>query len=206
MMSLVTISTIYQTGFAAFLYLLSKGWMILRSSLTRNQATHVTMLMGAVYLSYSAYYVSMNMHGIKNFINFILNGLYIFLFLLIFRNCIKVLRVLNNHQNFIVGLEGIQIQETLKLKIGMMKRFIIISSAYFLYEILFNGLLSWLKNDGGFNSVYVVINQIFDFMITLTLLATFRPRIWPEYFNLSIIENSLLGLNRFRDPNDQNHF
>lgn len=53
--------------------------------------------MGAVYLAYSAYYVSMNMHGVKNFINLVLNGLYVFLFVMIFKNSRKVIRILKAH-------------------------------------------------------------------------------------------------------------
>jgi hypothetical protein len=86
MMALVTISTVYQTVFAAILLLISKGWVLIRGSLTRTQATSITMMMGTVYLTYSAYYVSMNMHGVKSFINVVLNGLYIFLFFIVFKN------------------------------------------------------------------------------------------------------------------------
>lgn len=43
-------------------------------------------------------------------------------------------------------------------------------------------------------------------MVTLMLLAIFRPRVWPEYFSLSILENPLLGINRMRDNDEGNHF
>ena len=105
------------------------------------------MLMGAVYLAYSAYYVSINMHGVKNFINLLLNGIYVFLFLMIFNNTIKVIRILKAHSNLLVGIEGILIQESLVMKIRMMKRFLFIIIAYFSYEVLFNGLFAWLKEE-----------------------------------------------------------
>ena len=57
-MALISISTIYQTILLAVLLLLSKGWTLLRVTLTRGQATTLTILMGAIYLSYSAYYVA----------------------------------------------------------------------------------------------------------------------------------------------------
>lgn len=41
------------------------------------------MLMGAVYLTYSAYYVSVNVNGVKNLIGLIINGLYVFIFIMI---------------------------------------------------------------------------------------------------------------------------
>lgn len=68
MMALVTISTIYQTVYVALLLLISKGWNIARNTLTRNDLSTITLLMGADYLTYSAYYVSMNISGMKIFI------------------------------------------------------------------------------------------------------------------------------------------
>lgn len=67
-MALVTISTIYQTVFIAIVLLISKGWNVSRNTLSRNDLSSITLLMGAVYLTYSAYYVSINIAGMKLFI------------------------------------------------------------------------------------------------------------------------------------------
>jgi hypothetical protein len=45
--------------------------------------------MGAVYLTYSAYYVSINISGMKIFIGFILNILYLVLFVVIIKYTIE---------------------------------------------------------------------------------------------------------------------
>jgi len=42
---------------------MSKGWTIARNTLSRNDLSSITLLMGAVYLTYSAYYVSINISG-----------------------------------------------------------------------------------------------------------------------------------------------
>lgn len=68
-MALVTISTIYQTVYVAILLLVAKGWNVARSSLSRKDLSSITLLMGAVYLTYSAYYVSINISGMKIFIS-----------------------------------------------------------------------------------------------------------------------------------------
>ena len=68
MMALVTISTIYQTVFLAYILLLSKGWKIARQSLARSDISKNTLLLAAVYLVYSAYYVSVNIPQMKNFV------------------------------------------------------------------------------------------------------------------------------------------
>lgn len=44
------------------------------------------------------------------------------------------------------------------MKMVMMRKFIVIITAYFSYEVLFNGLFSWLKDDNEFSTIYVLIN------------------------------------------------
>ena len=74
-MALVTLSTIYQTIFISLILLLSKGWSIARSSLARQDLSTITLMMGAIYLVYSAFYVSINIEGMKLFISVVLNAL-----------------------------------------------------------------------------------------------------------------------------------
>lgn len=59
------------------------------------------MMMGAVYLTYSAYYVSVNVNGIKSLISMIINVLYIVLFVVVVKNSLKVLAVLKMHHAII---------------------------------------------------------------------------------------------------------
>lgn len=80
-MALVTISTIFQTTFLAYVFLVSKGWKIARQSLSRTDISKFTVMIGGVYLIYSAYYVSVNVPQMRNFLEFILNMLYIYLFM-----------------------------------------------------------------------------------------------------------------------------
>ena len=70
----------------------------------------------------------------------------------------------------------------------MMKKFTVLATFYFMYEIIINGLIPYMREGEDFSPVYVVLNQVFDFMITLSLLVTFRPRVWPEYFSLGIMD------------------
>jgi hypothetical protein len=67
-MILVTIATIYQTIVIALFLLISKGWNVSTMSVSRADMSSITLLMGAVYLTYSAYYVSINIEGLKIFI------------------------------------------------------------------------------------------------------------------------------------------
>lgn len=158
MMALVTVSTIYQTVFVALLLLISKGWVLMRGNLSRSQATSTTMLMGAVYLTYSAYYVSVSANGVKNFIGMILNVLYICIFVIVLRNSVMALRILKLHYTIISQNEVASLQESVMLKIGMMRKFIVIASAYFVFEILIHGIVPLLKSEDDFDPLTIILH------------------------------------------------
>ena len=91
MMALVTVSTIYHSVFQALMILISEGWTIIRGHLSRSQATYITLLMGSVYLAYSAYYISSSSSNVRNTISMIINMLYVLLFVIVIRNSLSVL-------------------------------------------------------------------------------------------------------------------
>ena len=76
-MARISIITICYTVFIAVLYLLSKGWQLTVQQLNRNQATNLTMIMGAVYLLYSAYFLSVDFESIYNIMSIIIAILYL---------------------------------------------------------------------------------------------------------------------------------
>ena len=88
-MALVTLSTIYQTIFISIILLLSKGWSIARSSLARHDLSTITLMMGAIYLVYSAFYVSINIEGMKLFISVVLNALYLILMVVVLKSALE---------------------------------------------------------------------------------------------------------------------
>lgn len=49
----------------ALFYLISSGWNTINFTLTRNQATQMTIVMAAVYLVYSAYFLSGDFDGMS---------------------------------------------------------------------------------------------------------------------------------------------
>jgi len=89
LMALVTLSTIYQTIFISLILLLSKGWSIARNTLSRQDLSTITLMMGAIYLVYSAFYVSINIDGMKLFISVVLNGLYLVLTIVVLKNAFE---------------------------------------------------------------------------------------------------------------------
>ena len=76
-MAKISIITICYTVFVAIFYLLCKGWQLTVQQLNRNQATNLTMIMGAVYLLYSAYFLSVDFSSIYTIMSVIIALLYL---------------------------------------------------------------------------------------------------------------------------------
>jgi hypothetical protein len=90
MMAYITTSTVYSTILVTTLLLLSKGWLIIRNTLTKEDVSALTIIMGATYLCNSAYYVSINAPSMQGTVTLILNSLNIVLFIIVLKNCAEV--------------------------------------------------------------------------------------------------------------------
>lgn len=75
--------------------------------------------MGAVYLTYSAYYVSNHIESVSNLITMVLNLIYLSLFYIVVKNATNVLAVLKMHYQVISNNENGVLQETILLKMFM---------------------------------------------------------------------------------------
>jgi hypothetical protein len=95
-MAQVSLVTISQTIILALLYAISQGWHIILFQLTRDQATYLTMIMGATYLSYSAYFLSSDFAGVRGFMNFVMGALYLGLLLSSIKFFFKNMKVLKH--------------------------------------------------------------------------------------------------------------
>jgi len=76
-MARISIITIVYTIMLALLYIMSKGWQTLIFYMSRNQATNLTMIMGAVYLTYSAYFLSSDFSSISIFMKVMMTVLFL---------------------------------------------------------------------------------------------------------------------------------
>ena len=78
-MAKVTNITFTYTFIHALLFLLCKGWSTTTHQVDRNQATNLTMVMGLIYLVYSAYFLSSDFEDMQEFVNLILAVIYFIL-------------------------------------------------------------------------------------------------------------------------------
>ncbi len=93
-MARISIVTIVYTIYLAVIFLICRGWNIILFNLTRNQATYLTMIMGATYLSYSAYFLSSDFEGIRVFMLIILVILYGFLGFMCLKNLVHNIKII----------------------------------------------------------------------------------------------------------------
>lgn len=69
--------------------LLCKGWSYARLNLTRDDLSTITLTMGVVYLIYSAFFVAVNIEGLKFMMSVLVNSLYVMLLILVMKNAFE---------------------------------------------------------------------------------------------------------------------
>jgi hypothetical protein len=60
-MGLISFETLFQTILLTNFLAIAKGWSIVRHYVLRDEATHVTIILGIVYLHFSAYFVTIEL-------------------------------------------------------------------------------------------------------------------------------------------------
>lgn len=73
-MGLISFETLFQTILLTMFFIISKGWGIIRFYVEREEATHVTIALGVVYLCYSAFFVTIELPSLNRVVKvFLLN-------------------------------------------------------------------------------------------------------------------------------------
>lgn len=75
----------------------------------------------------------------------------------------------------------------------MMKGFIALCNIYFTFEIVMHGILPFVELLVGSildETITTLVHQSMEFLITIALLGILRPRDWPEYFTLNMLDQS----------------
>jgi len=142
-MARISIVTIVYTILLALLYIMSKGWQTLIFYMSRNQATNLTMIMGAVYLTYSAYFLSSDFSSISNFMRVMMTLLFLgigFVNLKSIRSCLFVVNVFRQQaerddpNNNIMG-PGLELKQKNLMAFG------IFSGLFYIVKIINYGIV-----------------------------------------------------------------
>lgn len=187
-MARISVITITYTVFLSFLYLVCKGWQTTISSLSRNQATNLTMIMGGVYLTYSAYFLSVDFETIYIIMNCVMVALYGGLAYVYARNSLENISLCNSYINEMVDGEANIMRDSLLIKRTMLRWICVGSTGFCLTKIILYGVINNM-GDEFITYKLDLITQGLDFVWVTIILIVCRPRKqWPAYFTLSVHE------------------
>ena len=190
-MARISVITIAYTVFIAFFYILTKGWQTTISRLNRNQATNLTMIMGGIYLCYSAYFLSTDFEAIYVAMNIILLIVYLALAISFCRSSRNNMKLIAAHRTE-EGVDNIM-QPSLRIKYTMLKYMGVAGIGYALCKAVHYGVINMLGDQFFQMRAYVALDSLSVIWFTL-LLVVCRPRKqWPEFFTLSFDEMALNG-------------
>mmetsp|Transcript_21747 Transcript_21747/g.20866 ORF Transcript_21747/g.20866 Transcript_21747/m.20866 type:complete len:378 (+) Transcript_21747:443-1576(+) len=196
-MARISIVTISYTIFLAILYLMSKGWNTIMFQMSRSQATYLTMIMGGVYLAYSAYFLSNGFTGVLYFMLAVMILMYALMGIVNSKNIIQCIKLL---QSFITQSNNDEIVDTqlmlpqLKLKKSILIKFLFITMGYYLLKVVLYMIFAISKNQIA-NWKFAAFVSAMDFVFFGGILLVFRPRVWPQFYtlNLNELQNNLAG-------------
>eukprot|EP00359_Climacostomum_virens_P003463 CAMPEP_0204908224 /NCGR_PEP_ID=MMETSP1397-20131031/7212_1 /ASSEMBLY_ACC=CAM_ASM_000891 /TAXON_ID=49980 /ORGANISM="Climacostomum Climacostomum virens, Strain Stock W-24" /LENGTH=249 /DNA_ID=CAMNT_0052077661 /DNA_START=132 /DNA_END=878 /DNA_ORIENTATION=+ len=168
-----TCFTLFNTFGYTSLLLISKGFGLTQTALSRSDVTVTSMTMGVVYLCFSAIMLSPDRLLLLWFI------MLLSLFYFIVRNSLHNLQILRGRLLELMRHE--LPYESLKMRVSMMTRFLIFVYAFFLSQlfvaIIFNLALSI---DSGLNDIEFLTGNIIlqsSILLSLTpMFYTFRAR------------------------------
>lgn len=157
------------------------------------------LLMSSVYMSYSAYYFSFGgFDTLRTITELTINFLYILLGFLVVRNSLMAVESLREHLNQLPNANS-PLQESITLKMNMMRGFFMLGTLIFAYEIFMHAILPiFMPTDE--NASVTIMHQSYEYFLILGLLWNFRPREWPEYFNLEVAQMMNVGDNNSYVP------
>ena len=186
-MGKVTSVTFSYTFLHAFLYMLCRGWSLTIHTVDRNQATNVTMVMGLIYLMYSAYFLSIDFSGMMEFVNIVLAFVYLILGIINFQSLTKQIYLV---RQFLLNADETipaAFQQSVRLKFKMLRQLQIVVLFFYLPKfILFS--YEGVNPENEFAKAKLITTVEFIDMVNFVgLLWIFRPRKqWPEYFSMGL--------------------
>ena len=120
------------------------------------------------------------------------------IFMVVLRQVVETLELINDEITLARagGDAVILIYQSLLLKAKIMKQFLVVALIYFFYELIVNGiytsfklLFNWSSSpDANLNPYPALWQHSFDLIFLIVLLAVLRPRHWPLFFNLGLLD------------------
>lgn len=180
--------TLYNTFVYTVLALISRGFCLLRESLSRGEVSSIAIVMGFVYLGFSAYLIQ------PDDLAPVLLVIIGILFFSSTKCCIRNIKIL---QIRFFNLQQANIRPILPeiaQKISMLKTFLLFSYVFYMNEVLSYTLIciGQTINLDSNNDFWGYIRTIEEVLVTVSVFAicvTFRSKARPSNLNHSLIED-----------------
>jgi len=148
------------------------------------------MIMGGVYLAYSAYFLSNGFSGVLYFMLAVMILMYTLMLVVNSKNIIQCIKLL---QTFISQNQNDGIMETqlmlpqLFLKKSILFKFLFITIGYFLTKAV-GYLVFAVSSNQVANWKFAASVSCMDFLFFGGMMFFFRPRVWPQFYTLNLNE------------------
>ena len=178
--------TIYKTFIYTSLLLTSKGFCVISDMLQRRELSIVALVMGSVYLIYSAYFIEADL------VIILLLCMVVSLFYITSRYTLENIKLLKTRQLALIESNIQNLLAPVQAKINLLVRFLRLSSYYFLTQFLILFLIIVINATGNYNEESSVILAFFEETFEITgivgILFLLRPKSNIPYFDINLIE------------------
>ena len=141
--------------------LISKGWTYVRSVLTKEDLSSVTLLMGTIYLSYSASFVTSTIPRFVLIVDTWMNLIHTGLLIYVIKNwhtTYEMIKWQYEHYDFdLFPEQRQQLTNCIKIKLQITRWFGILSFIFYIDQLVINGFWPFFSfrygDNGGINSI-----------------------------------------------------
>ena len=178
--------TIYKTFTYTSLVLASKGFCVISDILRRRELSIVALVMGSVYLIYSAYFID------PQLVSILLLIMIAALFYITTKYTLENLKLLKTRQLTLIESNIQNLIAPIQAKISIFSCFLRLCYFYFIEQFVIQLIyfIVYLSN-GGSNDFYVAMTffeEMFEFIGICGILFLLRPKSNVQYFDINFME------------------
>lgn len=187
--------TLYSTFFYTVLILISKGLSLTRNYLERQEISFIALLMGLIYLGFSAY--TIDKHNLKFLVVLIL----CIIWYSTYKNTVKIIKGLKNRYLLLNNNNLYRTLQAIMAKIDIMVNFSRLANFLFISQIVcigFEGVLSLniFKYNRVYDSVLIICSEILESVCIFGICVLFIPKYRGTFFEITELEgeNEIRGI------------
>ena len=178
--------TIYKTFIYTSLVLASKGFCVISDILQRRELSVVALVMGSVYLIYSAYFIEAQL------VIIVLLCMVVSLFYITSKYTLENIRLLKTRQLALIESNIQNLLAPVQAKIDLLVRFLRLSTYYFLTQFLVMFVEIVVSATGNYTRqgsiVFTYFDETFELTAIVGILFLLRPKSNIPYFDINLIE------------------